>query len=90
MRTTGTSTSHRSAELLGRLAAEVASATGIDRVDLVDLAARGPILAHRVLLEGRRVFVGSEQRRVDFVSDTLVRAFDFRPTYELVTRGKVK
>ena len=29
------------------------------------------------------------RRRVDFESDVFPRAFDFRPTYELATRGKV-
>lgn len=76
-------------ELLGRLATELAKATGIDAVDVVDLEAQGPIFAHRVLIEGRRAYVGSEERRVDFESDTMVRAFDFRPTYEIATRGKV-
>lgn len=77
------------AELLGCLATEIAKATGVEPVDVVDLEAQGPIFAHRVLLEGRRAYVGSEERRVDFESDTMVRAFDFRPTYELATRGKV-
>lgn len=76
-------------ELLGRLATELATATGIDAVDVIDLEAQGPIFAHGVLLEGRRAYVGSEERRVDFESDTMVRAFDFRPTHELATRGKV-
>jgi hypothetical protein len=56
---------------------------------VIDLEVQGPILGHRVLLEGRRIYVADEARRVDFESDTLVRAFDFRPTYELATRGKV-
>ena len=76
-------------ELLGRLATELSKATGIDAVDVIDLEAQGPIFAHHVLLEGRRVHVGSEERRVDFESDTMVHAFDFRPTHELATRGKI-
>jgi uncharacterized protein len=83
----------RSSEVHDRIAAhlavEAAKATGIDRVDVIDLEAQGPIFCHRVLLEGRRIHVADEARRVDFESDALVRAFDFRPTYELATRGKV-
>ncbi len=71
------------------LASELSSATGFEHVDVVDLEAQGPIFCHRVLLEGRRVYEADRARRVDFESDTLVRAFDFRPTYELATRGKV-
>ncbi|HJL15675.1 MAG TPA: nucleotidyltransferase domain-containing protein [Sandaracinaceae bacterium LLY-WYZ-13_1] len=77
-------------ELLARLSGEISSATDIERVDVVDLEAQGPIFAHEVLLGGRRAHVGSEERRVDFESDTLVRAFDFRPTHEIATRGKVR
>ena len=76
-------------DLIGRLATELATETGIDAVDVVDLEAQGPIFAHRVLLEGSRAYVGSEERRIDFESDTMVRAFDFRPTHEIATRGKV-
>ncbi len=76
-------------ELTAALAHELALATGFERVDVVDLDAQGPIFAHRVLLEGRRVHESDRARRVDFESDTLVRAFDFRPTYEIATRGKI-
>lgn len=75
--------------LLARLSTELAAATGVEPVDVIDLEAQGPIFAHGVLLDGFRVYVGSEARRVDFESETLARAFDFRPTYELATRGKV-
>jgi hypothetical protein len=54
----------------------------------VDLEAQGPIFCHRVLCEGRRLYEGDHQRRVDFESEVIVRAHDFRPTYDLATRGK--
>lgn len=71
-----------------RLAGPIARAAGIDAVDVVDLESQGPIFAHRVLYEGRRLYTADRERRVDFESDTIVRALDFRPTYELATRGK--
>jgi len=71
------------------VAVAVARGTGVERVDVVDLDEQGPIFCHRVLCEGERVHEVDTARRVDFESDTLVRAFDFRPTYELATRGKV-
>jgi hypothetical protein len=70
------------------LAHAVAVATRRERVDVVDLAAQGPIFGHRVLLEGRRLFVADEKRRIDFESDVVSRALDFRPTWEHATRGK--
>lgn len=34
------------------------------------------------------MYEGDRDRRIDFESETMVRAFDFWPTYELATRGK--
>lgn len=75
--------------LADELAREASKATGIEPVDVVDIGAQGPLFAHRVLLEGVRLVVHDDDRRVDFESDALVRAFDFRPTYEIATAGKV-
>jgi len=77
-------------ELLGRLAYSLSRVVGHERLDLVVLEPQGPIFCHRVLLEGRCVYEMDRDRRVDFESETLVRAFDFRPTWELATRGKVE
>jgi uncharacterized protein len=71
------------------LALDLGKALEIDHIELVDLEAQGPIFRHGVLLEGRLLYEADRDRRVDFESNTLVRAFDFRPTYELATRGKV-
>ena len=77
-------------QLFDEVAAHVGRATGIERVDVLDLAEQGPIFSHRVLCEGRRVFESDRARRIDFESDTIVRALDFRPTYELATEGKIR
>jgi uncharacterized protein len=71
------------------VAAEVAKITGVSQIDVVDLDAQGPIFCHQVLLEGIRLYIADDARRIDFESETMMRAFDFRPTYELATRGKV-
>lgn len=76
-------------DIAARLASDAGRALGVEHVDVVDLETQGPIFAHRVLIEGRRVYEASRERRIDFESDTLVRAFDFRPTYEIATRGKI-
>ncbi|MBC8073026.1 MAG: nucleotidyltransferase domain-containing protein [Deltaproteobacteria bacterium] len=76
------------ARVAPQLAMELARATGFERVDVVDLAAQGPIFAHRVLCDGRRVYEGDRDRRVDFESDTTARAFDFMPTYRIATADK--
>jgi predicted nucleotidyltransferase len=72
------------------VARDVGAVTGIERVDVVDLEAQGPLFCHRVLCEGRRLFVADEARRIDFESDAIVRGIDFRPTYEIATRGKIQ
>lgn len=69
---------------------ELSRATGVEDIDAVDLEELGPIFCHRVLCEGVRLYEGDPDRRVDFESDTVVRSFDFRPTYEIATRGKVR
>ncbi len=58
-------------------------------VDLVVLEDQGPVFCHRVLLEGALLYESNRERRVDFESETYIRALDFLPTYELATRGGV-
>jgi hypothetical protein len=70
------------------LALELSRATGFERVDLVDLEAQGSIFSLRVLSDGLRAYEGDRERRIDFESDTISRALDFLPTYELATRDK--
>jgi uncharacterized protein len=81
----------RSGALHTRIAPDLAHALGrqlgIEAVDVVDLEAQGPLFCHHVLLEGRLVYEADAGRRVDFESDAIVRGLDFRPTWELATRG---
>ncbi len=72
---------------LGDLAARLEAAAAPRTVDLVVLNAQGPVFCHEVLLEGRLIYESDRERRVDFESDTIVRALDFRPTLEIATRG---
>ncbi|HEX9731704.1 MAG TPA: nucleotidyltransferase domain-containing protein [Thermoanaerobaculia bacterium] len=72
---------------LGDLAASLEAATAPRPLDLVVLNAQGPVFCHEVLLDGRLVYEGDRERRIDFESDTIVRALDFRPTLEIATRG---
>lgn len=76
-------------DLIAELADEISRAVGHERVDLVVLEPQGPIFCHRVLCGGRLIFESDRDRRIDFESETIVRALDFRPTWELATRGKV-
>lgn len=55
-------------------------------IDLVVLEPQGPIFCHGVLSEGRLVYDGEPERRIDFESNTYVRYFDFLPTHELAAR----
>lgn len=69
--------------LLGSIAAELESVAPGRPIDLVLLEPQGPVFCHRVLSEGLLVYDADADRRIDFESDTYVRYFDFRPTYEL-------
>ncbi len=72
---------------LGEVAARLEAVTAPRPVDLVLLRAQGPVFCHEVVLEGHLVYEGDRERRIDFESDTIVRALDFRPTLEIATRG---
>ena len=76
--------------LIAELAYQIARHTERPHVDLVVLESQGPIFCLRVLCEGRLIYESDRERRIDFESETMVRAFDFRPTWELATRGKAE
>ena len=75
--------------LIADLASRLEAGTAPRPVDVVALEDQGAIFCHRVLLEGRRIFEGDRKRRIDFESDTIVRALDFRPTYDLAIGGRL-
>ena len=76
--------------MVADLAGKVERHTRRRTVDVILLEPQGPIFCHRVLAEGRLIYEADRDRRIDFESGVLVRAFDFRPTWELATRGKVE
>lgn len=59
-------------------------------VDVVLLEAQGPVFCHRVLAEGRRIYTADRDRCVDFESETYIRYLDFRPTWEIAARERVR
>lgn len=71
---------------LRTIAARLEAATSGRLIDLVVLEPQGPVFCHRVLSEGRLVYDADPERRIDFESETYVRYFDFRPTWELANR----
>lgn len=70
------------------IAIELSRVTGFATIDVIDLEAQGPIFAHHVLCEGLRAYEADRARRVDFESETIVRALDFMPTHVIATKGK--
>ena len=72
---------------LGDLAARLEAVAGSRPVDLVVLNGQGPIFCHEVIREGRVLYESDRERRIDFESDVIVRALDFRPTLEMATKG---
>jgi predicted nucleotidyltransferase len=75
---------------LGDLGAQLDRLVAPRHVDLVVLDTQGPAFCHQVLVEGLVVHEADRDRRIDFESETIVRALDFRPTLELATRGYVQ
>lgn len=68
------------------LAARLEALTG-RRVDLVELSLRELVLCHEVLTLGCLVYEADRERRIDFVSDALVRASDFMPIWRAAHDG---
>lgn len=75
--------------LIGDLASRLESVSGGRPIDLVVLESQGPLFRHQVLLEGRLIHEGDRDRRIAFEAETCVRAIDFRPTYDIATRGRL-
>lgn len=73
--------------MLGDLASRLEGPAGGRLLDIVVLEPQGPIFCHQVLSEGRLVYEGDRERRIDFESETYSRYFDFKPTYDIATRG---
>jgi predicted nucleotidyltransferase len=74
--------------MLGELAGRLQIVTAPHDVDLVLLEPQGPVFCHSALVEGLLICEPDRQRRIDFESTTVVRALDFRPTYERAQRGQ--
>lgn len=72
--------------MLADLASRLEGPLGGRPLDLVVLEPQGSIFCHRVLCEGKLLYEADPDRRVDFESETCVRALDFRPTYEIAAR----
>jgi len=76
--------------MLGDLAARLEVVVAPRTIDLVLLEHQGPIFAHEALIDGWLIFEPDRQRRVDFEATTVMRAIDFRPTWELATAGQAE
>lgn len=84
----------RRAELLERLAPELAELTGETRLDLVVLNDTPPLTGRRIVREGRRLACPLSRVDREFVRDVQVRAIDVevflrrprRPRLEAVSR----
>ena len=82
----GAASHHR---LVGELASRLEQITFPRPLDLILLEDQGLTFRHEVLLEGRLLYEGDRERRIDFESDTVARALDFRPTWEIATSGRI-
>jgi predicted nucleotidyltransferase len=71
-----------------RLALRTGEVTGVSRIDVVDLRGQGPLFAREALDGGILLFEGDRDARIDFVAETLVRAIDFEPTFEIAMQDR--
>jgi hypothetical protein len=76
--------------MVADIASRLEVALGGRPIDVVLLEPRGPMFCHEVLRDGRRVYTADRDRCVDFESDTHIRYLDFRPTWEIAARERVR
>lgn len=72
--------------MLADLASRLESVVPGRAVDLVLLEPQGPTFCLKVLVEGKRVYEADRNRRVDFESETMIRAYDEAPTRRMEDR----
>ncbi|MBI4615848.1 MAG: nucleotidyltransferase domain-containing protein [Planctomycetes bacterium] len=65
------------------LAGELGPIVEAPAIDVVDLEAQGPIFCHRALVDGKILYEGDPDRRVDFESDACALALDFELVQEI-------
>ena len=76
-------------ELLGELVARLEVVTAPRAVDVILLEHQGPVFAHGALVDGLLICERNRARRIEFTATTVVRAIDFRPTWELAQNGQL-
>lgn len=72
----------RLADLASRLEASCAPHV----LELVDLAAQGPVFVHRALVDGKRIVVNDDDRRGTFEGEAHIRYLDWKPTWDIAAR----
>jgi predicted nucleotidyltransferase len=72
-----------------RLAADLMAVLRRDDVDVVILNSAPVLLRHRIVRDGRLLFVADEEERASFVADTLLRYLDLRPMFALLERAMI-
>ena len=77
------------ARALADLAARCEQTSGRS-TDLIVLGLHDPILAHRVLSEGRLIYESDRARRLDFESKTISRFVNWYPTYRWVAEESLR
>ncbi len=69
--------------LLVDLSSHLEAATQPHPIEVVALEEQGPVFVHRALVDGKRIVVNDEERRVEFEGNAHVRYLDWKPTWDL-------
>jgi len=70
--------------MLGDLASRLEGLGDRRALDLVILEPQGPIFCHHAIREGHLIYDADPDRRIDFVSETVIRYLDFAPTWAIL------
>jgi len=69
-----------------KIGGELSSLLKRDDIDIVVLNDAYPLLAHRVIKQGKVIFSSDEKKRIDFEIRAVMNYLDFKPLLEKYTR----
>lgn len=77
-------------DALRSLAVELGPWSPCGRVDVLVLGAQGPVLRHRVIRDGIRVYDGDPETRIAFEGRTIAEYLDWKPTHDIAMRSTLE
>jgi predicted nucleotidyltransferase len=72
--------------ILVDLSSRLEASTSPHPIEVVALEDQGWVFVHRALVDGKRIVVHDEERRIEFEANAHVRYLDWKPTWDLAAK----